>query len=186
MTILDRLRAAVAVTVKYFLVAREFLGGVFHPLMPAIYVVSILISGMLVWFTIYCISASNYMKSKVVEKYMDMFGVGDVGKYRQLKAWKNVVKRMKTNVSSNWKIAILEADHIMDEVIKGSGYRGATTDERFAQAEPNVFSNLDQLRAAHALRNRVMREPDYNLTKEEALQMLRVYQQAFKENGLLD
>ena len=186
MTWLDRFHAVTTVIVDYFLIAREFLFTASHPIMPFVYVLSIIISGALLWFTIYCISASSYIKSKVIEKGMDYFGVGDVGKYRLLKVWKNVIRRMKTNNPSNWKIAIMEADQLMDEVIKSSGYRAATIDERYKQVEPEVFPMIDQLREAHQIRNRIMREPDFAITKDESLRVLRIYQQAFKENGLLD
>ncbi len=184
--LLNKFHAVVSLTVKYFLIIREVTVDYFHPAMPFIYVSSIIISGLLLWFTIYCIAASNYMKNRVIEKYMDMYGVGDVGKYRQLRAWKHVIRRMKTNVSSNWKIAILEADQLMDEILKASGYRASSVDDRFKQIEPQVFSNMDQLHEAHQIRNRVMREADYEIPKNEALKVLRIYQEAFKENGLLD
>lgn len=180
------IQKAAEVIVDYFFRFREIASAVLQPALPVLYVISLLITGVLLWFTIYCISASNYMKTKVIEKYMDMFGVGDVGKLRQLKAWKHVVKRMKTDNPSNWKLAILEADQLMDEVIKASGYRADTPDERFKQAEPQVFSNIEELREAHKVRNRIMQEPDFVISKEESLRALRIYQQAFKENGLLD
>lgn len=186
MNILERLQAAVPVIVEYFFATRDFLAGIFNPAMPFLYVISIIISGVLLWFTIYCIAGSQYIKSKVIERYMDMHGIGDVGKYRQLKAWKNVIKRMQTNNPSNWKVAVLEADQLMDDILKASGYRGVGIDERFKQAEPTVFSNADELRDAHSLRNRIVREAEFELSKEEALKALRIFQKAFKENGLLD
>ncbi len=184
--ILERLQSVVPVIVDYFLISREFLAGIFQPAMPFLYVVSVIISGVLLWFTIYCISGSQYIKSKVIERYMDMHGIGDVGKYRQLKAWKNVIRRMQTGNPSNWKVAILEADQLMDDILKASGYRGVGVDERFKQAEPNVFSNADALREAHSVRNKIMQDPEYALPKDEALKVLRVFQHAFKDNGLLD
>lgn len=183
---LDRLHAVVAAIVQYFLIAREFMVSHFHPFMPFIYVLSVIVTGALIWFTFYCISASNWVKSKIIEKGMDYFSVGDVGKYRLLKVWKHVIARMKTNNPSNWKLAIMEADELMDEVIKSSGYRAATIDERFKQAESGVFPTIDQLRDAHQVRVKLNRDPEFNVTKEEAMRVLRIYQQAFKENGLLD
>jgi len=184
--LIEKLQAMVPVVIDYFLIAREFLGGILRPALPAIYIVSLLVTGILLWLTIYCISASQYVKSRVIEKGMDYFGVGDVGKYRQLRAWKHIIKRMKTNNPSNWKVAVLEADRLMDEILKSAGYRANTPDERFKQMEPHAFSSVDQIHEAHQIRNRVMREPDYTFAKEEALKVIRIYQQAFKENGLLD
>lgn len=186
MTTIERFHSAVAEVARYFLIVREFMLSTFHPVMPVFYVLSIIISGVLLWFTIYCISASGWIKSKVIEKAMDMHGIGDVGKYRQLKAWKHIVKRMNTPNPANWKLSILEADALMDEVFKASGYRGPNADERFKQITPEEMPNIEELRGAHQIRNRVMREPDFALDKAEALRVIRIYQAAFREDGLLD
>ncbi len=172
--------------IKYFFSFRHIAGGILKPALPALYVISILISGVLLWFTIYCIAGSGYVKSKIIERYMDMFGIGSVAKRRQLKAWKHVVSRMRTGDPSNWKLAILEADSVMDEVIKSSGYRGVSVDDRFKQVEPAVLSNSGELQEAHKIRNRVGQEPDFAISKEDALTILRVYKKSFQEFGLLD
>lgn len=171
--------------VRYFGNFREIAGGVLRPALPAFYVIAILISGALLWLTIYCIAASGYMKTKM-EKGMDYFGFGSVAKFRQIRVWKHVVKRMQTNDMTNWKLAIMEADELMDEVIKASGYRGANADERFQQVTPEVLSNIDQVKEAHRTRNRAAQEPDFVIIKDEALQTLRVYKKAFQDFGLLD
>ena len=180
------IQTAADTIIKYFSSFREIAGNILRPALPVLYVIAILISGILLWLTIYCISASHYLKNKVIEKYMDMFGIGSVAKLRQLKAWKRVVSRMKTKEPNNWKMAIIEADLVMDEVIKSSGYRGANTDERFKQVEPNVLANAEELREAHKIRDRVAHEPDFTIGKEDALRILRVYKKSFQEFGLLD
>ena len=172
--------------VKYTLEFRQIAGNFFAP--PRLYIfqlVSLILSGVLVWGIIYTISRTGWINRKI-EYWMDYLGVGDVGKRRQLVAWKQIVKRMKTGEVSNWKLAIMEADKLLDEILKTSGLKAATAEERFKQLTPESVSNFAQLQEAHRARNRVAQEPDFNITKDEVLSVLKVYKTAFQEFGLLD
>lgn len=172
--------------VKYFFGFRETAGGILGPMLPALQVIALVLSGVFLWFTIYFIAKSRWLNSRIIEKGMDYFGIGDVGRLRQLRAWNNVVKRMQTNEMANWKLAIMEADRVLDEVLKVSGFRAATVDERFKQLGPEMFTNLAELQEAHHVRNRVVQEPDFIISKDDALKVLRVYKKSFQEAGLLD
>jgi len=172
--------------VKYFFEFREVSGNILTPALPVFYVIALVLSGILLWMTIYFIAKSNWISTRIIEKGMDYFGVGDVGRYRQLRAWNNVVKRMQTGDMSNWKLAIMGADHVLDEIMKASGLRAPTADERFQQLGPEFFSNLAELQEAHRIRNRSAQEPDFIISKEDALKVLRVYKKSFQEAGLLD
>ena len=172
--------------VKYFFGFREFAGGVLDPALPVLHAAALVLSGAFLWFTIYFIAKSNWINSRIIERGMDYFGIGDVGQLRQLRAWNNVVKRMKTNEMTNWKLAIMEADRVLDDILKASGFRAPTADERFKQVGPEMFTNLAELQEAHRVRNRVAQEPDFVISKDDALQVLRVYKKSFQEAGLLD
>lgn len=148
-------------------------------------IVSVIISGLLLWAIIYCILGSSYLRTKT-EIWMDLLGVGDVGRRRQLRGWRQIQKRLKSKDMVNWKLAIAEADKILDEIFKMTGLRGETVDDRFGQVTTAQLSNIEEIMQAHKLRDRVMREPDFVITKEEAEAAIVIYQKSFKELGLLD
>lgn len=146
---------------------------------------SVIISGILVWGIIYAIVRSKWINRKT-ELWMDYLGVGDVGKRRQLRAWKQIVRKMRSDDINNWKTAIIDADKILDDIVKSSGYRADTADERIKQLAPEALSNSEEVKEAHRVRNRVAQEPDFMITKEEALATLKIYKKSFQEFGLLD
>lgn len=172
-------------TIKVTLDFREAAGAYLGPRLYIFQLMSLVISGVLIWGIIYTVSKSGWL-NKRIENWMDFLGVGDVGKRRQLRAWNQIVKRIKTNDMSNWKVAILEADKILDDIIKASGFRADTHDERIKQVMPEVLSNIEQIREAHRVRNRIAQEPDFTITREEAIATLKIYKAAFQEYGLLD
>lgn len=171
--------------IRIILDFRQSAGEFIAPNLYIYQIISLVISGILLWGIIYCISRSGWLNRRI-ENWMDFLGVGDVGKRRQLRAWKQIVERIKSNDINNWKLAIMEADKILDDILKASGYRADTTDERFKQLTPDVISNLPQLQEAHRVRNRVAQELDFTITKEEAIATLKIYKKSFQEFGLLD
>lgn len=171
--------------IDFLLSIREVVGGFIAPRLLIFQLLSLVISGVLVWLIIYSISRSGWL-NKRIEQWMDYMGKGDVGKRRQLRAWNQIIKRMKTPDLSNWKMAILEADNLMDDILKAVGYRFDTANERFKNIKVEELSNADKIQEAHRVRNRIAQEPDFTITKEEALEILRVYKKSFQEFGLLD
>ncbi len=171
--------------VDYLLQFREWAIGFFGPSLPWLIAVSVIVSGLLLWGIFYSIAGSGYVNHKI-EEYMDILRVGDVGKRRQLRAWGKIVKAAKSKASVLWKKSILEADQIFDEILKMSGYRGPTVHDRFKQLPREALSNYDEILAAHRVRDRVKQELDFALTQEETIQVLKVYEKAFRELGLID
>lgn len=171
--------------IKYTLEFRQAAGDFLGQYLLIFQLTSLVTSGFLVWGIIYTIARTKWINRKI-EYWMDYLGAGDVGRRRQLVAWKQIVKAMRTNEIGKWKMAILEADKLLDEVLKSSGLRAATSEERFKQLTPESVSNFTQLQEAHRVRNRVAQEPDFNITKDDALSVLKVYKAAFQEFGLLD
>ena len=169
----------------YILQFREIASSYLGPALPWLTLVSVIISGILLWLIFYAISGSSYVNHKI-EKYMDRHLIGDVGKRRQLRVWKRILKAVKGADSTNWKRAILEADAILDEVIKMTGYRGQTVHDRFKQLPPESITNYEQIIEAHRIRDRVRQEPDFVLTQEETTKVIKIYEQTFKELGLIE
>lgn len=169
--------------IDYVLKIREIGADYLIPSLPFLESLAVVLSGILVWGIFYSIAGSGYLNTKI-ERYLDMAG-GPVGKRRQLRAWNKIVAKSKSGKMESWKQAILEADQILDEILKMSGYRGETVHERFSQLKPEAISSAELIIAAHKIRDRIRQELDFVITQREAIEVLKVYQQAFKELGLI-
>lgn len=172
-------------TVDEILAIRLAVGGFLGPNLYIFEILSLIISAALIWGIIFTAGQSNFFEKRI-EDWMDYLGRGDVGKRRQLRVWKAILRRMKTANPTDWKLAIMEADRILDDMIRAAGYRALSTEERFKQIPPTFVANFDDVQAAHKTRNRCAQEPDFVITKEEAILALRIYKKAFQEIGLLD
>ena len=101
--------------------------------------------------------------------------------------WERVEGYMRSENSSDWKMAILEADNILDEIVERMGYRGETLGERMKVIETSDFPHLDLAWQAHKLRNEIAHNAgaDFALSRTTAEQTVNIYHRIFKELGYL-
>ncbi len=100
--------------------------------------------------------------------------------------WQNVLNHINSDNPSDWRMAILEADTILDEVVDGRGYTGDTLGERMQNIPSGDIANFQRLWEAHKVRNRIAHEgTDFKLSQNEAMQTIRVYEDAFRELGAI-
>lgn len=97
------------------------------------------------------------------------------------KRWAKIQGLIRSYNSNDWKQAIIEADIILDEMLKKMGYKGDSIGDRLKTVEPSDFTTLDSAWEAHKYRNRIAHGSDYNISKDEAEEVIKLYEEVFKE-----
>lgn len=105
------------------------------------------------------------------------------GKFQ--KRWDAIKARTQSDNPSYYKAAILEADALADEMLGEIGYEGGNIGERLSFIMPGQLLSAERLQEAHKVRNRIIRDPDFELPKAEAEELLAFYESFFKELELL-
>jgi len=103
---------------------------------------------------------------------------------KRRKISKNNQKRLKNhweNLPNDPKNSILEADKILDEGLKIKGYKGSLG-EKLKQAG-GLFSNENNVWAAHKQRNRIAHELNIKISEKEAKIALGQFKQALNDLG---
>lgn len=86
---------------------------------------------------------------------------------------------------NDWKLAIIEADIILDELLKEAGYIGASLGERLKSISPTQLQSLDDAWQAHKVRNQIAHAgSDFVLTKKLAEDTIKQYRRVFYELGI--
>lgn len=163
-------------------------GFIFHFLkinLTTFQIISVFLSGLLLAGIIYILAKSRIL-GLTMEKYMDILGAAKLPKRRIVKGWKQVSRRLKKMDEAQYKLAIIEADKMLDEILKISGYIGETMADRLKQLTPAQLSNLEEIWQVHKIRNQIVHEPDFKLNQAEAAYAISIYEKALKEFGLLD
>lgn len=100
--------------------------------------------------------------------------------------WKRVEEYMTSLNSSDWKVGILEADNILDEVVERMGYQGSTLGERMKKISATDFPYLEEAWEAHKIRNAVAHKgTDYALSRSDAEHIINIYYRIFSSLGYL-
>lgn len=99
--------------------------------------------------------------------------------------WKNVLKRLETANEEEYKLAVLEADGMLDQALNRMGFAGDTLADRLQKVSTGIITNLPEVRQANAIRNNIVHDPDYRLTLSEARRIIEVYQTAFEGLDLI-
>jgi hypothetical protein len=96
--------------------------------------------------------------------------------------WEMVLAHARSANSSDWRLAIIEADTILDDMIRALGYQGEDLGSRLKSIEPSDFLTLDEAWEAHKIRNRIAHDGSaFPLDQKEALRVIGLYERVFKE-----
>jgi hypothetical protein len=86
---------------------------------------------------------------------------------------------------NDWKLAIIEADILLDETLKEKGYTGVSLGERLRGISPTQLQSLDDAWQAHKVRNQVAHGgADFVLTRRLAEETIKQYRRVFTELGV--
>jgi ABC-type lipoprotein release transport system permease subunit len=100
--------------------------------------------------------------------------------------WKRIRGKLEIDNESAWKVAIIEADNLIDDLLKRMGYAGENFGERLAGINPGQIENVEDLKKAHETRNRIIHEENFKLEKEQAEEVLGYYEDFLKYFEVLD
>jgi len=100
------------------------------------------------------------------------------GKLR--KKWRKIREGIGSAEEANWKIAIISADEIIDDLIRRMGYAGENMGERLAEINPGQIENIEELKKAHEVRNQIIHDEAFELSKEQAEETIGYFENFLK------
>lgn len=101
------------------------------------------------------------------------------------KKWATIERKLLFGDEPNLKMAVIEADNFLDELLKRMGLPGKDMGERLRSLDVSKLKSLNLVWEAHKLRNRIVHEAGYRLTTDEAERALKNYRQALEDLQVL-
>ncbi len=96
--------------------------------------------------------------------------------------WALVKEHMGAENENEWKLGIIEADSILEELLTDLEYPGLNIGEKLKGATGARFKSLNNAWEAHKVRNRIAHEGSmFTLTRPEARRAILNYELVFKE-----
>mgnify|MGYP001590679453 CR=1 FL=1 len=101
--------------------------------------------------------------------------------------WAEIETLMRVGRPSAFKTAILDADKLLDYVLKSLHYRGQTMGERMKSISRERFERdfFDAMWQAHKLRNEMVHNMDYNVMDFEARTAIKKFEKTLQDLGAL-
>ncbi|HEU0085555.1 MAG TPA: hypothetical protein VFQ59_01190 [Candidatus Paceibacterota bacterium] len=100
--------------------------------------------------------------------------------------WVGIINSLSSADPAQWKIAIMEADTMLDALMDQLGFQGESLGEKLKSADPKKFRSLSIAWEAHAVRNKIAHEgSDFVITSREAKRIVTLYEQIFREYGFI-
>lgn len=99
--------------------------------------------------------------------------------------WDKIESMSRSNSQSDWKMAILEADSILDDLTKSLGYSGDNMGERMLNMNESVFPYINEAWRVHKLRNILAHETSYDLQRGEMEDAIDAYSLIFKSMNFI-
>lgn len=152
----------------------------------ALKIFSLVVTTLLAIGIIVLLVKMSFFSSKLTTARSFLFLVSVAEKEKVSRDWERVKARLRRGGDAELRLAVIEADQLLDAMLKRIGISGNTMAERLERVKPWQLSNLPEVWIAHKMRNRLVHEPQIRITPYEAETALQIYEKALKSLGFLD
>lgn len=140
---------------------------------------------LLVLFMLLVLIRTTLIRFAFLFDATEFFTFRPFGLRRIVGRWQKIQQRLETTNESEYKLAVIEADGMLNDILLRMGFKGETVGDRLKILTAAIIPNLDDVSRAHQTRNNVVHDPDYRLTLEEAQRTLAIYEAAFRNLDLI-
>lgn len=132
---------------------------------------------------VYFMLNSSWLNYKFLEDVTEFFSWQAYGSRHIVKRWQKIKKRLDSASESEYKLAVLEADDYLGEVLDERGFEGKNFEE-IIQKAGKLIAQPSEILSAHEVRNLIVYNPDYKLGAEEAKKNVGIYETAVNGIGI--
>lgn len=100
--------------------------------------------------------------------------------------WEKIAEKLKINTAESLRLALIDADTIVDVYLRKAGYEGETMAERLSQVLGSDTDNLQEVWKAHRLRNDVVHTPGFDLSADSAKEAVAAFEYFLKNCGAIE
>lgn len=147
----------------------------------AIKIIFLITSGIFLSFIIWALIKTEWLKRLFLWDLKEILTYKPYLFKKYTKEWEEIKKRLEIGLESEAKLAIIEADSLLDKALKNLGYPGENLDERLEKLTPEIILNLKEVKEAHKVYSDIIHDPSYKLDLAEAKRIISIF-----EKTLLD
>lgn len=143
-------------------------------------IISIIVSILIIAFLVYVVR--KLTEIRVNERKLFYPTVESVPDTVINPKWERIVAHVESQNENDWRLAILEADIMLAEILERLSLPGETMGEKLKAVEQSDFTTINLAWEAHKIRNQIAHEgSDFSLSQREARRVIDMYRQVFEE-----
>ncbi len=100
--------------------------------------------------------------------------------------WHAIMAKFSTGTPEAERVAIIEADALVDSALKGMRMEGEHLADRLANLESDEIKSMPRIWRAHRMRNDLVHTPGYTVTPQEAERTIRDYEAFLREIEVIE
>lgn len=100
--------------------------------------------------------------------------------------WRQVLHLLFSTSQNDWKLAVIEADAMLEVLLGDLGFKGESLGDRLKTAGEQGFQSLSIAWEVHNIRNRIAHEGStFEFSHHEAKRVISLYEKIFREFGYI-
>lgn len=143
---------------------------------------ALLFFALIIWFSL---RAGDIHRAEE-EKYAPIH-IEEITAKEKMVQWQVVLNHVNSESPAEWKLGILEADSMLDEILESEGCRGESIGEKLKAMDPADLASYSDAWEAHKVRNQIAHEgaATMDLSKKLARDTIFKFEKVFKELGYI-
>lgn len=124
------------------------------------------------------------LDEKRAQKFKEHFHIHPKKEDPRIERWNDITKHFKSHSEVEWRMAIIDADTMLEDLITSMGYQGQTFGEKLKSMQRSGLPWLQSAWDVHLLRNKIAHEGTaYHITEREVYWAFQTFERIFYESG---
>ena len=140
---------------------------------------------ILILWLIFFLAKTDWLRLRYLENIVQFFTFRPYGVKRLSNQWERIYKKVDTGRETEYKLAVIEADSLTNDMLEKSGYSGKAFEEKVKNLSPAILKDKEKLLKVHKNRNQIVADPDFQLDAEQTKKILDEYKLVLISLGLL-
>lgn len=145
----------------------------------------IVISLIIFFWILYLMNKNTWFQRIYLEDVTELMTWKAFGIKTVEKSWRKIKDRLLTDQEYEYKMAVIEADNILSDILKKMEYGSGSDMETLSSLPTAIFLNLEEVKWAHGLNESIAHDPDFRLSIEDARKALGAYEKFFIDAEIL-
>lgn len=144
-------------------------------------IIFIIVSIVLFAGIIYLLVKTTWMRYRYFEEYTEFFASRPFGTKVKFRKMDSIQKKLDSGKEESYKLAVIEAEDYLKEVLQKMGYEGDLLSDILERVDSKVLPSANKVKDVQKIRNDIVYNPDYYISKDQAVNIVKIYEQALNE-----